>query len=190
MVLCVWRIPKLYLSLLEFSQFITIYTTMKRVKFGFLAAAALFSVAILASCQNNTSDKSAEIAKLEKIVAETNKQCPYYLIEEMTLECFELKNNNLVFCYVVSDDLWVEFEPMKSILGNMDKELREAIIAEILPDFIAYAQIDDGFVEMLRMCVAADYGIATKYRPAWGDGFTMQLAAPRELREILETLDK
>ena len=163
---------------------------MNRLKFGFLAAIAILSASILASCQNNTSDKSAAIAKLEKAVAETNKQCPQYLTEELTLECFELKDNTLVFCYIVSEYLWVEFETIMPMIQDMDEEMRSALIDEMIPDFIAYSQVDDGFVEMMRMCVAADYGIATKYRPESGDGFTMLLATPKELKQIINVLDK
>ena len=163
---------------------------MNRLKFGFLAAIAILSASILASCQNNTSDKSAEIAKLEKTVTENNKQCPYYLTEDLTLECFELKDNNLVFCYIVSEYLWVEFEIIMPMIQDMDEDMRSALIDEMIPDFIAYSQVDDGFVEMMRMCVAADYGIAVKYRPESGDGFTMLLATPKELKQIINVLDK
>ena len=163
---------------------------MNRLKFGFLAAIAILSASILTSCQNNTSDKSAEIAKLEKTVTENNKQCPYYLTEDLTLECFELKDNNLVFCYIVSEYLWVEFEIIMPMIQDMDEDMRSALIDEMIPDFIAYSQVDDGFVEMMRMCVAADYGIAVKYRPESGDGFTMLLATPKELKQIINVLDK
>ena len=163
---------------------------MNRLKFGFLAAIAILSASILTSCQNNTSDKSAEIAKLEKTVTENNKQCPYYLTEDLTLECFELKDNNLVFCYIVSEYLWVEFEIIMPMIQDMDEDMRSALIDEMIPDFIAYSQVDDGFVERMRMCVAADYGIAVKYRPESGDGFTMLLATPKELKQIINVLDK